>query len=275
MVEQAMSAGVRLKVVEAGGYPNVERQIEQIRSCSRHADALIVGAVSYSGLSDVVREIATRIPVVAAVNDMEDAGIAAKVGVPWKEMGGAIGSYLAQRHPIGGAPATIAWFPGPEHAGWVDFVEDGFRRALRGSSASVTIVKRGDTGQEIQARLIEEVLESRLPLDYLVGSAVTADAAVTILRDPPSAPRIQVLADYFTHGTYRAIKRGKVLAAPTDAPVLQGRLAVDQAIRAIERTIEHKHVGPAITLVDRANVDQIDLDESLAPGSFAPRFQVP
>ena len=43
MVEEATRLGVALRVVEAGGYPNLERQIAQITECARDADVLALG----------------------------------------------------------------------------------------------------------------------------------------------------------------------------------------------------------------------------------------
>lgn len=274
MVEQARSSGVKLTVVEAGGYPNLDRQIEQVRTCSANADALIVGTVSYEGLTPTIKEIAPRIPVIAAVNDIDDTGISAKSGVSWEEMGQSIGAYLARLHPAGTMPVRVAWFPGPKGAGWVKFVEAGFQRALKQSSAQIAAVKWGDTGLEIQLLLIEELLEAQPDIDYIVGSAPTADAAVSILRVQGRANQIKILADYFTHGTFRGINRGKVVAAPTDSPPLQGRIAIDQAIRAIEGTLRYRHVGPQVVVVDETNVQSLDLERSLAPAWFKPTFEV-
>jgi protein TorT len=274
MVEHARRLGVSLKVVEAGGYPNLERQIAQIKACSAAADALIVGPVSYDGLTATVKEIATRIPVVAAVNDMNSAGITAKSAVSWVSMGAAIGSYFAKKHPKSSPEVKVAWFPGPAGAGWVGFIETGFRPAIAASSASIVVVKWGDTGFEAQLLLLEEVLEEHPDIDYIIGSAVTADAAVSLLRAKGLTGRIQVLADYFTHGTYRAVKRGKVLAAPTDSPVVQGRIAIDQAVRALEHSLDMPHAGPAIQIVDRDNVDSFNVNDSLAPAWFRPTFEV-
>jgi protein TorT len=274
MVEQARAAGVGLTVVEAGGYPNLERQIEQVKACSADADALIVGTVSYDGLTPAIMEISKRIPVIAAVNDIADAGITAKTGVSWEEMGRSIGAYLAGLHPAGTTPVEVAWFPGPKGAGWVQFVEEGFRKGISDSSAGIKAVKWGDTGLEIQLLLIEELLESQPGVDYIVGSAPTADAAVSVLRAQNREGQIGILADYFTHGTFREITRSKVLAAPTDSPPMQGRIAIDQAIRAIEKTLRYKHVGPHVTIVDKTNVVSLDLDRSLAPAWFKPTFEV-
>jgi periplasmic protein TorT len=274
MVEQARRLGVNLQVVEAGGYPNLERQRTQILACATQADALIVGTVSFDGLTPTIRQIAKKIPVIAAVNDIDSEGITAKTGVSWTAMGTAIGRYFAARHPLGQAPVKVAWFPGPKGAGWVGFIESGFRPAIAQSAAKIVSVKWGDTGFEAQLLLLEDALDEHPDLDYIIGSAVTADAAVSLLRANGRSGQITILADYFTHGTYRAIKRGKVQAAPTDSPVLQGKIAIDQAVRSLEGSLSMIHAGPAIQIVDQANVSTIDISESLAPAWFKPTFEV-
>ena len=182
MVVQAQKAGVKLRIVEAGGYPNLERQKAQITECAKNADAVIVGAVSFDGLTPLVKSLSAHMPVIAAVNDIANDGIAAKSGVSWVSMGAAIGNYFAALHPKGSPPVEVAWFPGPKGAGWVKFVEEGFRPAIARSSAEIVAVKWGDTGFEAQLLLLEETLEEHPGIDYIIGSAVTAGAAVSLLR---------------------------------------------------------------------------------------------
>ena len=227
-----------------------------------------------SCLTPTVLEIAERIPVVAVVNDIADPGISAKAGVSWTIMGSSIGEYLARQHPEGSEPIKVAWFPGPKGSGWVPFVEAGFRGALEESSAQIVVTKYGDTGKEIQLILLEEALEERPDVDYIVGSAVTAEAAVSVLRMRGLYGQIKILADYFTHAVYRGIKRKRIQAAPTDFPVVQGRLGIEQAVRLLENKLEIIHLGPAIKLVDLENVDQLGTGTSLAPASFTPTFIV-
>jgi len=274
MVEESKRLGVSLEVAEAGGYPNVERQKLQITECAKNADILVLGSVSFDGLTETVLKIAEKIPVVAVVNDIADDGISAKTGVSWISMGQVTGEYLARRHPKGSPPVTVAWFPGPRSSGWVPFVEQGFRNALADSSAQIVVTKYGDTGKEIQLLLIEEALEEQPNVDYIVGSAVTAEAAVGVLRARGLTDQIKVLADYFTHAVYRGLKRGRIVAAPTDFPVKQGRLGIEQAVRVLEGKLEIKHLGPAIKLVDTESVDEIGTEGSLAPATFAPTFVV-
>lgn len=276
MVDEARRLGVALNLVEAGGYPNLERQRAQVRECvAAGADVLVVGTVSFSGLTDLVVELAERIPVIAAVNDIADAGISAKAGVSWVELGRRTGEVLAELHPKGSDPVKVAWFPGPQGAGWTVFVEEGFRQAVADSAVDVVLTKWGDTGTEIQLNLIEEALEERPDIDYIVGSAVTAEAAVSILRAKGLTERIKIVADYFTHGVFRGVKRRKIIAAPTDFPVLQGRIAIDQAVRVLEGKLEVVHAGPAIVMVTPDNIDEVGTAESLAPAWFSPVFTVP
>lgn len=274
MVEEARRLGVSFKLVEAGGYPNLERQIQQIGQCVEEgADALILGTVSFDGLTETVEEISQSIPVIAAVNDIADSGVMAKVGVSWTEMGASAGRVIAMRHPKGSEPIRVAWFPGPEGAGWVRFVEMGFRSEIENSSAEVVVTKFGDTGREIQVLLVEEALDEVPDLDYIVGSAPTAEAAVSILRARNLEGKVGIVSDYMTHAVYRGIFRNKILAAPTDFPVLQGRMAIEFAVRTLEDKLVVRHAGPVILSVDRTSIDGWPLGESLAPASFTPAFE--
>ena len=275
MVQEAARLGVSFSLVEAGGYPNLSRQIDQIKTCvASGADALIVGTVSYDGLTPTIADIARKMPVIAAVNDVADTGISAKSGVSWREMGAAAGHLIAKLHPKGSAPVRLAWFPGAKGAGWVRFVEDGFRSALAGSSAQIVVVKYGDTGREIQVNLVEEVLDTNPDIDYLVGSGPMAEAAVSILRARGLSSKIGIVSDYMTPAVFRGIKRGKILGAPDDFPILQGELAVEQTVRAIEGSLTLRHAGPRIEIVTPDNIDAIGPGGTLAPASFVPVFEL-
>ena len=276
MVQEAKRLGVAFTLVEAGGYPNLERQRQQIEQCaSEGADALIVGPVSFQGLNQSIVRIAETMPVLATVNDIEDIGITAKSGVSWITMGQVAGEYLAERHPAGTEPVTVAWFPGPKGAGWVDFIETGFMRGLSHSAVEVVVSKWGDTGKEIQRTLVQEVLESHPEVDYIVGNALMAEAAISTLLNRNLQNQIQVVSTYFTPAVYRGIRRGRILAAPTDAPVMQGRISIDQAVRILEGRDIIKHTGPQIQMIDQQNWQQIDISDSLAPPSFLPTFVWP
>ena len=64
------------------------------------------------------------------------------------------------------------------------------------------------------------------------------------------------------------------MAAPADSMVIQGRLAMDQAVRLLEGKDVIKHVGPKIFMVDQKNANTVSRDAVLAPASFKPVFEV-
>ena len=277
MVEEAKRLGVHFTLLEAGGYPNLARQAGQVRTCAeRGADALIIGTVSYDGLTPVLQPLLQKMPVIAAINDIADAAVTAKALVPWREMGAAAAQVIVSRHPRGSAPVDIAWFPGPEGAGWVHFVEEGFYAVIGESSARVVAVKYGDTGREEQVQLIEELLDQHPDIDYLVGSGPMAEAAVSLLRARGIATgAIGIVSDYMTHAVHRGIRRGRILAAPSDFPVMQGRLAVEMAVRALEGSLKTASAGPAIEIVSKETIDHYGASDTLAPADFVPVFRWP
>src|SRR5207244_8281178 len=94
------------------------------------------------------------------------------------------------------------------------------------------------------------------------------------MRVPVKSNKIKVLSYYFTPGDYQDIKRGAVLAAPTDSAVIQGRIAIDQAVRILENKPYTKHTGPAIYVIDKYNINSFHYESSLAPPDFNPTFRV-
>ncbi len=276
VIEEAKRLGVKMQVVEAGGYTELNTQISQIEDCvAAGADAVIIGAISADGLNNVISEIASNdIPVIDVINGISSDEITAKSLVSFGEMGAKIGEYLAELHPEGSDPVKVAWFPGPSGAGWVEAGNAGFQNAIAGSAVEVVETKYGDTGKEVQAGLVEDTLEAHPDLDYIVGTAVTAEVAIPILRSRGLTDQIGNLAYYFTPGVYQGIQRGQILAAPTDSTVLQGRIAVDLAVRALEGEDFEVHVGPALYVVNQDNLEDFDPSSTLAPDYFKPEFRV-
>lgn len=276
VVEESRRLGVKMQLVEAGGYTNLNTQISQIEDCvARGADAVIIGAISYDGLNNLVEDLHKKgIPVVDVINGMSSPDLAAKSLVSFGEMGYKAGEYIAGRHPKGSGKVKVAWFPGPAGAGWVEAGNQGFQEAIKGSDIEVVETKYGDTGKEVQLKLVEDTLEAHPDIQYIVGTAVTAEAAVSLLRSRGLTDQIKIMSYYFTPGVYQGIRRGQILAAPTDSTVVQGRVAVDQAVRILEGKDYLKHVGPQLYVIDSENVSSFDSDAALAPAGFKPVFSV-
>lgn len=275
VASEAERLGVNMQLVEAGGYTELNTQISQIEDCvAAGADAVVIGAISFDGLNNLVSEIRGQgIPVIDVINGMSSEELSAKSLVSFGEMGAKAGEFLAAAHPEGDA-VQAAWFPGPAGAGWVEAGNTGFLGAVEGSAVDVVDTMYGDTGKEAQSKLVEDALETYPDLSYIVGTAVTAEAAVPILRARGLTDQVQIVSYYYTPGVDQGIARGQILAAPTDSTVIQGRIAIDQAVRILEGQEVQPHVGPALYVVTGDTHGEFDPSSTLAPQGFRPVFRV-
>ncbi|SCM76472.1 putative ABC transporter, substrate binding protein [uncultured Pleomorphomonas sp.] len=276
VAEEAKDLGVKMHLVEAGGYTELAKQISQIEDCvAGGANAVVIGAISYDGLNNLVAEVAKKgIPVIDLVNGMSSKDVTAKSLVSFYTMGFETGAYLAKKHPKGSEPVKVGWFPGPAGAGWVEDANKGFLEAIKDSAIVALPPKYGDTGKEVQLKLVEDVLQAEPDVRYVAGTAVTAEAAQGLIRERGLKGKVDLLAFYMTPGVYEGIERGFITAAPADSMVIQGRIAIDQAVRAVEGKEFIKHVGPKIFVVDAESVKTVAKTNILPPAGYKPVFEV-
>ena len=277
LIDEARRLGIRLAIYEAGGYDQLAVQRQQIEDILKEKpDGLIIGAISVDGLNDLVKKAADMgIPVLDLINGLNSPDIAARAAVSFWDMGHQAGTYLVRLQKDMEKPMKVAWFPGPKGAGWVAAGDAGFRKAIAYGAIDIVAVKYGDTGSAAQTKLIEAVLNQHAAeLDAIVGTAVTAEAAIKILRRRGLADRIKILSYYFSPGVDRGIRRGGITAAPSDLTVLQARIAVDVMVRILEKKAYYKHVAPKVKVVDGDNIRTWDSSTTLAPRGFRPIFSI-
>lgn len=276
VAEEAKRLGVKMNLFEAGGYTELDKQISQIEDCvAAGAQAVVIGAISADGLNNLVSEIRKKnIPVIDVINGISSPDISAKSLVSFYTMGSEAGAYLAKKHPAGSEEVEVGWFPGPAGAGWVSAANQGFLDAVKGSAVKVLEPKFGDTGKEVQLKLVEDALQANPNIRYIAGTAVTAEAAQGVIRERGLQGKVDLLSFYMTPGVYEGIKRGFILASPADSMVIQGRIAVDQAVRILEGKDYIKHVGPKIFVVDPSNIKDVSPTNILPPDGYKPVFNV-
>ena len=276
VAEEAKRLGVKMNLFEAGGYTELDKQISQIEDCvAAGANAVIIGAISADGLNNLVSEIRKKdIPVIDVINGISSPDVSAKSLVSFYTMGSEAGAYLAKKHPAGTEEVEVGWFPGPAGAGWVGAANQGFLDAVKGSAVKVLEPKFGDTGKEVQLKLVEDALQANPNIRYIAGTAVTAEAAQGVIRERGLQGKVDLLSFYMTPGVYEGIKRGFILASPADSMVIQGRIAVDQAVRILEGKDYIKHVGPKIFVVDPSNINDVSPTNILPPEGYKPVFNV-
>lgn len=269
VVDQARHLGVAMEWHAAGGYGNEPKQIAQIKRCVADGiDALIVGAITPDGLVDLVSEIRAKgIPVINLATELLSEELSAKSLVSFGERAWYLGEYILKRHPKGGKTVKVAWLTDPGEPGWVfsqhftDVTSDGAIEIIEPSA-------------DIRVGPIEDIIADHPDIRYVAANPGFALAAVRYLKQIGRLGDIEVMTYDIPPPIYDGLASGEITAATTDSPVIQGRIAVDQAVRILEGVDYLLHVGPYHFVIDATNFDDVDRNVLLAPAGYKPVTRV-
>lgn len=279
MVDEASKHNVDLRVLEAGGYLNLDKQREQMSLCVRWgADAIILGTVAPDLFYSSLNSVASSIPVFATVNKLvvdksNRSVLKGEVGVDWYWMGFYAGEYLKNKHAEDNNAISVALLPGPNSSGGTKPVVRGFYAAIQDSDINVIESYWADNDKELQRNLVQQVIDNQ-NIDYIVGSAVAIEAAISELRSANKTDQIGLVSTYLSHGVYRGLLRNRVEFAPTDKMALQGRLSIKQAVDYLQGNAFNKLEAPKIESLTPNNLNPEVIAESLSPSEYRPTFYV-
>lgn len=273
---EAARQGVRLGIYEAGGYENPQTQLAQLQACRKlEADAYVIAAINTSDLCPLLGELhAEGKPIIDLVNRLDCAGVSARSQVSFADMVREVLAYIegSREH----SAYSLGWLPGPQGAGWVLDSESGLQTALQGQPVTLHHGGYGPVDRASQAQLVRRLLSQQENLDYLLGNAEAAGFAAQLVQTSGNQYRAQVLATYTTERIVEQIRDGFILAAPTDSPVLQARIAIDLAVRALEHQPYHRRVGPVIEILDQRSLQRFDISRLMPPeGHWMIRRELP
>jgi protein TorT len=269
-----------LTVLEAGGYTEIGTQVDQIDNCvASGADAILLGAVSNEALNAKIEEVVDAgVVVIDLINGVNTDRVAGRALFNYCLMGGNLGGYLAST----GESVNAVWFPGPVGVGALEQLMSCFREQAEGSNVKLLGVLYGDTNKDDQLRLVENSFGAYPDMDYIVGSAVTVEAAIGPLGERGLSDEIRSASYYFTPGVYELIKSGDASCASTGHDIIMARIAVDLAIRKLEGVPfigGYKHIGPDPLVVcgpgageAANNLDTFVEATTLPPDGFRPVF---
>lgn len=274
IAEEAKRLGISANLYQAGGYENLPKQLAQFDDCMAGGyDALIVGAISEAGLAKKFAEAkADNKPVIAVLNPIDKAYTSGKVFADNVIMGRQTGDYLAKY--LGGKPANAVAFPGPAGSGWAEQFDTGFKEAVAANSnIKLLDEKFGDTGVSVQLRLVENALQAFPNMNVIWGTAITAEAAIGAVTEAGRSNTL-IISSYENQAMLDALRSRKILGFATQFPVLQGRIAVDMAVRALEAKPVMAFAMPRPVMVAADNLDSIDLASIFAPKGFEAVYSV-
>jgi periplasmic protein TorT len=275
VVSEARRLGVNLTVYEAGGYENLPKQISQFDDCLASGfDAIVVGAISENGLAQQFKKaIAAGKPVISTVNPVTKADVTAKMFVAFEAQGEKTGKYLVEY--LNGKEAKVGAFPGPAGSGWAEASVDGFKDTIKGvNNITLLTEKYGDSGVAVQLGLVQNALQAYPEMNVIWGGATTAEAAIGAVKEAGRSENMLIMSSYENQAMLDDLKEGKILGFVTQYPVLEGRIAIDQAVEVLEHKPYVKYAKPIPELIAKSNMDTTNMTLILAPAGFKAEFSV-
>jgi protein TorT len=105
------------------------------------------------------------------------------------------------------------------------------------------------------------------------GCAPAAEAAIGAIRQANRASTI-IISSYENQAMLDALNKGEIQAFATQYPVLEGRVAIDTAVRILEKKPYMKYTQPIPSMIDKQDLDKVNMSLVLAPASFKAEYSV-
>jgi len=274
VVEEAKRMGVNMTLYQAGGYENLPKQLSQFDDClAGNFDAIIVGPISEAGLDKKFAEgIKAGKTIISTVNPVAKSTVTSKMTVDFDTMGEQTGTYLLDY--LKGKSAKVATFPGPAGSGWAEDFLKGFKKSVDGkSNVAMLGDKFGDSGVAVQLGLIQNALQAYPDMDVIWGCAPAAEAAIGAVAQA-GRKGVLIMSSYENQAMLDALKKAEILGFATQYPVMQGRIAIDTAVRVLEKKPYVKSAKAIPDMIALSNLDKINMSLVLAPADFSAVYSV-
>ncbi|MES0002465.1 TMAO reductase system periplasmic protein TorT [Mesorhizobium sp. M0051] len=273
IVEEAKRLGVKVTVLQAGGYDALPKQLSQYDDCvASGAQGILVAAISEAGLAAKLKEgDAKGLVQIAVANPILETPITARITPDTYQKGFQEGEYLKKY--LGDKKTTAIGLPGPQGSGWAESYMAGFRDSTKTGNIKLAAELYGEPGVPQSLRLVEDALQTYPDLNVIWGGAAAAEAAVSAVADA-GRDDVVIMSSYENQTMLKLVKEGKVLGFAAEYPVMMGRISVDLAVRALEKKDYEKVLLVAPGIVTKDNVDKIDPTQIFAPDGWKPEFSV-
>ena len=275
IVTEATQLNVNMNLYEAGGYENLPKQLSQFDDCVvAKADAIVIGAISGAGLMKKFEEAkASGIPVVGVLNPLPPHTLPAANAVDFFDFGFATGEGLANQVKPD-ENLNVVTFPGPAGTGWAESMNDGFKKAVsKVPNIKILDEKFGDTGVAVQLQLIQDALQSYPEMNVIWGTAPTAEAAIGAVAEAGRSD-MKIISSYENQAMLDALGRDDIFSFATQFPVASGAIAMDQAVRLIEKKPVIAQVQLPVAMIDKSTAPNINMDLVLAPADWRPVYSL-
>lgn len=272
----ALEEKAKLIVHEAGGYPNVDRQIAQIEDfIQKKVDMMIIMPCSAKGVAPVVeRAIAQGIPAMHMGSRVASDKMIAFVQSDDQELGAAQARYAAER--LNGK-GNLIYIAGPGGVTWTGDRWNGYESVVKKHPGlKVLQVHWIDSTREAALRVSEDDLQAYKNInsfgggsDFMIQSAANAVEAAGLKG------KIILTAAGLLKDTEDMVRGGLIQMTAAQQTVMIGYTAVKTAINSLRKQpYKDLTVIPPV-IVTKENLGKVNLLTIRHPDDFRPKPTYP
>ena len=269
-IDEGRKHGYEVKIYDAGGYGNLQKQITQIEDVIQRkvAGIVLVPASSDGTVPVVEKAIAAGIPVVNDGIATRTDKISGFVGEPSYVMTELLAMYVADK--LGGK-GEVAMLSGPSGLDLTKFRVDGFKDYLsKFPEMKVVAEKFTSTAAADALSTMQDFLQAHPSLKavYTFNGPI-AIGAVQALRAIGKKPgEVMVVTTDMEVETQRLIDEGWIQATVVSQPVTMARLAVQRAIEAAEGKEIPAETLTQATMITKDTLNNVDLSGQEVPADW-------
>jgi ABC-type sugar transport system substrate-binding protein len=266
-IDEGKKRGYDVKIYDAGGYGNLQKQVSQIEDViQRGVAAIVLVPASSDGTVPVVEKaVAAGIPVINDGIATRTEKVTGFVGEPSYVMTEFLAAYVADA--LGGK-GDVVMLSGPSGLDLTKFRVDGFKDYLsKFPEIKVVAEKFTSTASAEALSTMQDFLQSQPDVKavYTFNGPI-AIGAVQALRAAGKQPGdVIVVTTDMEVETERLINEGWIQATVVSQPVTMARLAVQRAIEAAEgQSIPNETLTQA-TMITKSTLHNVDLSGQEVP----------
>jgi ribose transport system substrate-binding protein len=269
----AKEEGVNLIIHEAGGYANVDRQINQIEDLiEKKVNMIIVMPTNAKGVVPVVeRAIAAGIPAMHMGSRVASDKMISFVQSDDNELGAAQGRFIAQAlHGKG----NLLYIAGPAGVTWTQDRLKGYKSAIAAfPGLKLMDVLWIDSTRDAGLRNTEDKLQAYSNVNAIGASGdVMTQGAGDAVKAAGKVGKVLLTTAGLSKDTQDMVRSGVIQMTAAQQTVLIGYNAVKTAVKYLRKQPYEKNIKIAPIVVTTANVSKVSLATIRAPDDFKPQL---
>lgn len=266
--EEAKKLGINVKVMDAGGYENIDQQVTQLQSLIvEKPNAILIDPADPTAIEAAVEQAKSAGINVLGSGDPVPNGTA-NVSSSHCDIGKAMAVGAKKLLPQGG---TLAMLTGPAGATWTTDRLKCFKEAIAGSNIEIVAEKSSEPLVEEGINIASDFLQRYPDLDLIYGADDTVGTgAAQAVKSAGRCGKTQVLTAVLGTQIEGLMKEGCVQYDVAQQTVLIGREAVQTADKLDKgEKLADTDIQVPLVPVTPANVEEIDTSTMRPAGEEA------